>query len=153
MTPHVCEILQLLSATAIGLLIGALLAEGALLVPHWRSLPRDEFHNLHANFGPRLFGFYAPLTTAAVLLSWGTALATARIGHSGWCFSLLSAALMGGLLGIYFLYFKRANGHFARGDLSAPALELELARWAGWHWTRVWVGLIAFVASLLALRY
>lgn len=60
---------QLLTAGVLGLLAGALLLEGALLVPYWRTLSAQAFYDLHPVYGPKLFRFFAPLTTAGPALA------------------------------------------------------------------------------------
>jgi hypothetical protein len=146
------EALQLGSAGLFGLFIGALLAEGALLVPYWRSLPTSEFFALHGTFGPRLFRFFAPLTAAASLAAVAAAGASLWAASPGRWASLLSAGLAASLLATYFLYFRRANAGFAAARPGTEGLAAELARWARWHWVRVGLGLGGFACSLLALR-
>ncbi len=146
------EALQLVSAGFLGLFIGALLAEGALLVPYWRALPPAEFFALHGSFGPRLFRFFAPLTTGALLLAVAAALASLWVASPGRWASLAAAGLAASLVATYFLYFKRANAGFADASVGAAGLAGELKRWARWHWARVGLGLGGFACSLLALR-
>jgi hypothetical protein len=146
------EALQLLSSGLFGLFIGALLAEGALLVPYWRSLPPSEFFALHGAFGPRLFRFFAPLTTAASLLAITAAAVSLLAESPGRWASLASAGLAASLVAIYFLYFRRANAGFATASPGPAGLSAELTRWARWHWARVGLGLGGFACSLVALR-
>jgi hypothetical protein len=56
------------------------------------------------------------------------------------------------LIAIYFFYFKGANAQFAAAGFNPAELVSELARWERWHWVRVVMALVAFVASLLGLR-
>lgn len=146
-----CELLQLISSGILGLFVGALLAEGALLVPYWRTLPADKFFSLHKEYGPRLYSFYAPLTIAATMLAVTTAIVCLLTFHSGRWSSLVVGILAVLMVAIYFFYFKHANAKFAAASISAAELPIELARWAIWHWVRVAVGLLAFIASLIAL--
>ncbi|AUX32045.1 MULTISPECIES: DUF1772 domain-containing protein [Sorangium] len=146
------EVLQLLSSGLFGLFIGALLAEGALLVPYWRSLPPAEFFALHGAFGPRLYRFFAPLTTAASLFAVAAAAVSLLASSPSRWASLLSAGLAASLVAVYFLYFRRANAGFAAASPGPSGLAAELSRWARWHWVRVGLGLFGFAFSLLALR-
>jgi hypothetical protein len=140
----------LAAAALLGLLAGALLAEGALLVPYWRTLSPEQFYALHPTYGPRLYRFYAPLTIAAPLAALASAgLATAVGVHvaAAWGAALLTLAL----LACYGLYFSRANDEFTRHAVPADELPAALARWAAWHRARVVIAILAFVCSLLAL--
>ena len=141
-----------ISTGTLGLLVGALLAEGCVLVPYWRSLPADVFFSMRQDFGPRLYRFFAPLTTTATLLTIISALIEiVRPTHTA-RFSVAAAALLAlVMVAFYGLYFKRANAAFAAGLFSQGELADELKRWARWHWVRVGIGLAAFAASLTGL--
>ena len=67
------DALQFLSTGSIGLLVGALLAEGAIFIPYWKSLPADTLYSLHNEYGPRLYHFFAPLTIIPSLQSFAAA--------------------------------------------------------------------------------
>ena len=140
----------LAAAGLLGLLAGALLAEGALLVPYWRTLSPDQFYALHPTYAPRLYRFYAPLTIAAplaALVSAGLALVAGDHVAATWAAALLALALVA----CYGLFFKRANEDFARRAVPAGELAAALARWAAWHRARVVIAMLAFACSLLAL--
>jgi hypothetical protein len=145
-------VLQCLSVLVLGLFVGALLAEGYLLVPHWRKLSPDQFFLLHKEFGPRLYRFYAPLTIVATLLTVFTAISSWLIGYSERSLTLTSGILALSMIAIYFIYFKRANESFAEMSISADDLASELGRWASWHSLRVTIGIVAFGFSILGLR-
>lgn len=141
----------LAAATLLGLLAGALLAEGALLVPYWRTLSAEQFYALHPTYGPRLYRFYAPLTIAAplaALLSAGLALA---FGIDRAAAAVGAALLALALVACYGLFFRRANDDFSRKAVAAADLPAALARWAAWHHARVVIAILAFLCSLLAL--
>ena len=147
----IVALVGLAAAALLGLLAGALLAEGALLVPYWRSLSPEQFYALHPTYGPMLYRFYAPLTIAAplaALLSAACAIAFAP-GHR--LASIAAALLALALVACYGLYFKRANGEFAARAVPDAELAAALARWAAWHRARVVIAVLAFVCSLLAL--
>jgi hypothetical protein len=119
--------LQLLSTAALGLFAGAMLTEGLLLVPWWRSLAPGEFLSWYAANGSRLQDYFGPLTWLAGLLA------------------LLAVSS-------FFVYFGRANASFAAGAVRAADLPAELARWAAWHWVRTGLSLGALASALLSLR-
>jgi hypothetical protein len=145
-------ILQFFSVLLLGLFVGALLAEGFLLVPYWREISPDRFFLLHKEFGPRLYRFYAPLTIAATLLTVFTAIASWLIGYSERWMTLTAGILSLSMIAIYFIYFKQANESFAKMSISADDLGSELGRWASWHSLRVTIGIVAFGFSILGLR-
>ena len=146
------EIVQFLAAASLGLFVGALLAEAMVLVPMWRSLQPQEFFRLHAAHAHRLYKFFAPLTTSATCLAVVAGISSAASSHSGSLASVVAAVLALVILSTYFLYFQRANASFAEATITHEELPAELARWASWHWFRTAIGLLALVATLLALR-
>ena len=146
-----CDIVQLFTAGFLGLLVGALLAEGALLVPYWRTLNPKEFYALHPSYAPRLFRFFAPLTIAAPSLAISAVVLSIVTSDPGLWFSFIAAALSCLIVGIYFFYFKRANEAFGKAAIAENDLSRELGRWAAWHNARTAVGMFAFVFSLLAI--
>ena len=146
------EVMPFLSAAGLALFAGALLAEAMVLVPMWRALQPEEFFRMHAAHAHRLYKFFAPLTASATCLAVVAAFTSVASGHSGGPASVVAAALALVILSTYFLYFRRANASFSEASLTHEELPAELARWASWHWFRTAVGLIALVATLLALR-
>lgn len=146
-----CDVLQLLTAGFLGLLVGALMAEGALLVPYWRTLSPQEFYALHPSYGPRLYRFFAPLTIAGPSLSLVAAGSSIAVADQGQWFSVIAAALSSVVIGIYFVYFKSANAGFENHAIPESDLAAELGRWAAWHKGRTVIALLAFAGSLLAL--
>lgn len=140
------------STFVFGIFIGALLAEGALLVPYWRSLAPDDFFKLHGVFGPRLYRFYAPLTISATLLSVASMVASILISDPNVYYLMFAAILAILMVLIYFVYFQKANASFASRTVKPNDLKAELERWAFWHWARVGVGLFAFASLLRALE-
>lgn len=145
------EVLQLLSALALGLWTGAMLTEGCFLVPYWRALSAEKFHTLYRELHPRLYRYFTPVTVAPLLLSlvagiagvaWADAERWILIAVFG--LSLCAAAT-------HELYFKQANTQFANAVLSPEALAAELKRWAIWHWARTGLTGLAFSGSLISL--
>ncbi len=147
--------LRLVSAVTVGLLAGSLALEGLVLVPYWRSLRADAFADLHAGFAPRLYRFFAPLTTAATSMSLAAGIAvawTAERGRADW-FTVGSAVLAASLLAFYRLYFHSANERLpvlaATG--TETALSAELRRWQRIHLARTVVSVAAFILSILGV--
>jgi Domain of unknown function (DUF1772) len=146
-----CDGLQILSAASIGLLVGALLAEGAIFIPYWRSLPAETFYSLHKEYGPRLYRFFAPLTIVPSFLSVAAAALSLLTADAGRWPTLVACVLFMCVLATYGGYFKRANARLASATLSGNELAQELARWESWHWVRVVLGVFSFGAALLGL--
>lgn len=144
-------LLQFLSAGSIGLYAGAMLTEGFILVPIWRSAAPAEFYSWYAANGGRLQGFFGPITWAAGLLAIAAALVASWVGQPGRWTAVAAAALMAVAASSFFVYFKRANESFARGGSSEADLPAELTRWASWHRSRTAVSLGALAAALLSL--
>ena len=143
--------LQFLSALSIGVYAGAMLAEGCVLVPYWRSAPAAEFFSWYGANAARLQSFFGGVTWAAGLSAIAAAVATFWAGRPGRWSSLVAALLMIAAAASFFVYFKSANASFANRTLSAAGLPAELARWGAWHWARTVVSLGAFAAALLSL--
>lgn len=147
------EIIQLSSSLALGLLVGSLLTEAMILVPYWRTMESQEFLRLHSTLGPRLFIYFAPLTIIATVLPVIAAVMPVLLGTAPHWLSVVSAMIVLMMLVIYFGYFKGANESFESGSVGADGLAVELAKWANWHWARVALGILAFIASLLVLLH
>lgn len=145
------DLLRLLAAAALGLYAGAMLTEGFVLVPFWRSLSPAEFLRWYAANDRRLVGFFGPVTSAAGI----TALAAAGVslweGHPGRWPIVLAAALMVVSIAAFFVYFERANARFASASIAVDDVAAELARWHTWHNARTVLSGVALAASLAAL--
>ncbi len=141
--------LVFVAVVVLGLTAGALLAEAAILVPYWRSLPPDTFLEWYRENGALLMRFFAPLEIAATLIPILAAIANWLSGApAGWIMasSLLSILV----LGTFPLYFKKANASFAEGSIETDRVTAELRRWAHWHQARVVIATAAFVTAILA---
>jgi hypothetical protein len=146
-----CALVRFLSVMALGLFAGAMLTEGAFLVPWWRALPPADFLAwYHAN-DQRLVGFFGALTTWTALLAIAAALLALWQGHPGRWLTLLAAVLTIAAVAMFFVYFRQANLSFATGSVGVENVTAELARWATWHWSRTVMSLVAFAAALLGL--
>lgn len=147
----VFDVLQFFTLGLLGLLAGALWAEGALLVPYWKTLKADEFYRLHPEYAPRLFRFFAPITALAPALALATAcLAWYIQAEARWLLGI-TAVLANSLVLIYFLYFKKTNFAFSIAAVTAADLPDELNRWQNWHQLRVAICMLAFACGIAAL--
>lgn len=149
----IIEVLQMISSLALGLLVGSLLAEAMILVPYWRSMEPKEFLSLHSTLGPRLFLYFAPLTILATIFPVLAAVVPVILGATFHWLSLVPAIITLLMLAIYMGYFKGANDSFKTGSVGVEGLSEELTKWAKWHWIRVALGIVAFITSLLVIRY
>lgn len=145
------DVLSMATTCVLGVFAGSLVTEALLLVPYWRTLKMAPFYALHNDFGPRLFRYFAPLTSLATLLP----LVSAARGFIGadqhdpiaW----LSASLIVAVTLTFPLYFKAANQAFADQKLNETELPRELARWARVHNVRTVLALLSFAASVLVV--
>ena len=138
------EVIQGSALFCLGLYAGSLLTEGAVLVPIWRRLPGEEFFRMHADIGPRLFQYFAPITIAGVAAPVIYAGVTLAAGRQSPALVLAAAGLCIAALLTYPLYFRSANQRFADRSISKEALGSELARWALVHWARTILVVTAF---------
>lgn len=141
----------MLAAIALGLAAGAMLAEGGVLVPWWRSLPAEAFLAWYAENAARLFDFFGPLEIASTVLAIAAA-ALYRSHPAGGGFFVLSAVLAVAVLALFPLYFQQVNVSFETGTIPLEALATELACWGAWHWGRTAIGTAAFGSALLGVR-
>ena len=58
-----------LATLGLGVAAGAMLAEGAVLVPWWRSMPPEAFLRWYADNARRLLEFYGPLEIVGATLT------------------------------------------------------------------------------------
>jgi hypothetical protein len=138
-----------LAAIALGLSAGAMLAEGAVLVPYWRSLAPESFLAWYAANAARLLGFFGPLEIASAALAVVAATLQRYGSHAGSGSFVVAAALAIGVLATFPLYFQDVNAQFAAGTIASDRVAAELRRWSAWHWVRTAIGTAAFVAALL----
>lgn len=146
-------VLRVLSLTALAMFAGAMLTEGFVLVPYWRSLPPDDFFTWYAANDRRLFAFFGSLTAAGALFPLAAALASLWTRDPGRGFALAAAALAIAVVLMFPLYFARANASFAAATVGAGDLPGALARWARWHWVRTALSVGAVAAAMLAVRH
>src|SRR5262245_11037806 len=85
--------LRFLSAASIGIFAEAMLTEGGVLVPYWRSLPPTQFFSWYAANGQRLQGFFGPLTIVAGLMAIAAAIVCLWERHPGRWLSVIAATI------------------------------------------------------------
>ena len=112
----------------------------------------EEFLNLHGSLGPRLYGYFAPLTILATVLPVLTAITSVVFGSAFLNLSIVPGIITLVMLFIYIIYFKGANESFKTGSVGVDGVSEELERWSKWHWVRVSLGVVAFFISLLILQ-
>jgi len=134
-----------LAAIALGLAAGAVLAEGAVLVPWWRSQPPEAFLAWYAANATRLFAFFGTLEIVATIL---VVLAAVLVRSR---FFVASALLTVGVLAVFPLYFQDVNASFEQATIAPAAVPAELGRWASWHWLRTAMATAAFAAAALGV--
>ncbi len=142
----------LLSVLALGLMAGALVAEGAILVRFWRSVPPEVFLSWYKRNAALLQNFFGPLEIAAAVLTIAAAALT-WIGHRPGRELFAASALFGiAVLAAFPLYFQRANASFATGTIAVVRVAEELRRWSAWHWVRTVLAIIGFACAAAACR-
>ncbi len=146
------ELLRYLSVAALGIFAGAMLTEGGVLVPFWRSLAPADFLRWYAANGGRLLAFFSPVTSASAVLALVAALASLWEGHPGRWWAVTAAALVLVVVASFFVYFEQANTSFEKATIAVDAVPAELARWSSWHNARTALSVAALAASLMSLR-
>jgi hypothetical protein len=146
------RIVQDAALTLLGLLAGAMLLIGVALVGYWESLEPAAFLEWFATHSDRIGVVMIPLGVAASLAAVASAAVGWREGGSTRGWSLGSAALAVLVVVVYFAAHAPRNAAFAARATPLDRVAGELATWGRWHWVRVWLGIAAFAAQLLALR-
>jgi len=139
--------LAYLTALLLGLLTGAMLVIGVVLVPFWSGLSPVELRSWFARHAGRTGALMFPLGGAAT----GAAAGAWLVVDGRW--PALAVAAAAGVVAITMLVNEPANRRFAHpayylSDADTVAL---LGRWRRWHWVRMALGLVAFIAALRAL--
>jgi hypothetical protein len=140
----------LLAVASLGLFLGAMLTEGLVLVPYWRSHPAEAFYSWYAANDKRLLGFFGPLTWLAALSALASAVVSLRTADPGRWYAVVTAACLLVVVSMFFVYFGRANAAFSGGGMPANELRAELDRWAVWHWVRSALSLVALTTAIRA---
>jgi hypothetical protein len=137
-----------LATLALGIAAGAMLAEGAVLVPWWRSMPPEAFLRWYADNARRLFEFYGPIEIVTATLT----LFAAVVHRPSRRWFVAAALLSLAVLAAFPIYFRDVNASFETGAIGIDRVHAELGRWAAWHWGRTMLGVLAFALALLGLR-
>lgn len=137
-----------LAILALGISAGALITEGAVLVPIWRSLRPDAFLAWYREHAALLLRFFGPLEVVAATLALAAFVLRWRVGPEMPRVLAVSAGLSVAVLLVFPLYFQRVNAGFADGTTPPERVPDELARWARWHWMRTAFAVAAFIAAL-----
>ena len=145
----VASVIAHLAVITLGLSAGAMLAEGAILVPYWRSLPPASFLQWYAANAALLLDFFAPLETGSGVCVVVAAALYQYQRRRGRGLLTTAAVLAVAVLAFFPLYFQSVNASFAAGTIGLDHVAAELSTWALWHWFRIALGVSAFVAALL----
>jgi hypothetical protein len=137
-----------LATLALGVAAGAMLAEGAVLVPWWRSMPPEAFLRWYADNARRLLEFYGPLEIVSATLT----LLAAVLHGPGRRWFVGAALLALAVLAAFPIYFRDVNASFETGAIGVDRVRGELGRWAAWHWGRTMLGVVAFALALMGAR-
>lgn len=140
------EFFDVASVLAVGLLAGGLVMEAFVLVPFWRSLDADDFSTLHHRFGPRLFSYFAPLTTVAVVAPILAAVVGRDADGSAWRWAAAGSSLI--VVAFFPLFFKGANEALASRSVPDAQLPTALRQWSLVHNARTLasVGALGFAS-------
>ena len=147
----VASSLTILAVVALGVSAGALIAEGAVLVPFWRSLSPESFLAWYREHAGLLLRFFGPLEIAASVLALCALGSNWVVPRAGTTSLFVSALLAVAVLAAFPLYFQRVNARFAAGAIERERVPGELHRWSRWHWARTALALGAFFFAALAL--
>jgi hypothetical protein len=146
------NVLRSLSVAALGIFAGAMLTEGFILVPYWRSLAPNEFFTWYAANGRRLLEFFGAVTVIAGTTILVDALVAFARRDPGRSFVVLAAGLIVAVILMFPIYFQQVNESFAAATIPPGDLHDELARWAMWHRVRTVLSVAALVLASLAPR-
>lgn len=145
------RLLLLASTGLLGVFAGAMLTEGAVLVPYWRSLAPGEFFAWYAANDRRLLGFFGPVTTATAVATLAAALLMAWTGHPSRWTAAAACTLTLASVAMFFVYFEAANASFSAASVPPGELAAELARWSRWHLARTVLSIVSLGLMLQAL--
>jgi hypothetical protein len=141
-----------LSVLSFGLLTGAMLLIGISIVGFWKSLTPSDFVSWFASHSSRLGVIMVPLGTITLLLSLVAVAISWRLRSKQRQWTMIAALCALCVMVSYPVFFAGANASFIAGDLSDSAIRALLDKWAVWHWGRTFLGLVGFVAEILALQ-
>jgi MFS family permease len=148
----VTSTLMMLTCLVLGLLAGGMLVIGISFVSFWKSLAPSDFQAWFASYSHLIGRLMIPLGAGSIAAIVATLVAcwSGPATRRRW---LLIAALSAiGVMVTYPIFFAGTNEAFVRGGLSDSAVRSLLDRWATWHWIRMGLGIVGFVAALRALQ-
>src|SRR6185369_16526895 len=105
----IAAVVDVTTAVVLGLAAGAMLVEGAVLVPYWRELPPRVFLEWYAANAERLVAFYGPLEVAGAALAIVAAALQWYRGTRARAAFTMSAALAIVVLLSFPVYFRDVN--------------------------------------------
>ena len=123
------DFLRYASVAALGVFAGAMLTEGGVLVPFWRSLAPAEFLRWYAANADRLLAFFSPVTAVSAVVALLAAIGSLWEGHPGRWWAVLAAGLVLVTVLSFFVYFEHANTSFATATVAVGALAAQPGRW------------------------
>jgi hypothetical protein len=141
----------LLAVVALGLTAGALLVEGAILVPFWRSLQPASFLDWYKEHAVLLQKFFGPLEVAAAVLTIAAAAMNWGRHGAGSRLLVVSALLAVAVLGRLSYLLSTGQRQFCYGNHRCRPRHWELRRWSAWHWVRTIMATAAFIFAVAAL--
>ncbi len=150
--PAAFDLVRYLAVAALGIYAGAMMTEGGVLVPFWRSLAPAEFLRWYAANAGRVLAFFSPVTSTTAVLALLAALGSLWEGHPGRWWAVTAAVLVLVAVASFFVYFEQANTSFEQATIAVEAVPAELARWGLWHNARTALSVAALAASLMAVR-
>jgi len=147
----VASTLWVIATVVLGVSAGALVAEGAVLVPFWRSLEPEAFLGWYQEHAGLLLKFFGPLEITAAVLALAALALNWLHGSAASDPLMVSAVLAVAVLAAFPLYFQKVNARFASGAVARDCVQDELRRWSRWHWARTVLAVGAFVSAVVSL--
>lgn len=142
--------LALLATVLAGLLAGAMLLIGAVLLPFWRGVPPEQFRSWFVAHSDRLRHVMVPLGAAAAATTTASAVVQTARGPRAGAASVGAAAAVG-VVAITLTVNEPMNHRFTAEHLTDAETATLLGRWARWHRIRMALGVLAVVGAAVAL--
>ncbi|MCE9597470.1 MAG: DUF1772 domain-containing protein [Spirochaetia bacterium] len=146
------RILGILTVAVLGLTSGAMLTEAVIIVPFWLGLTPTEFYTWYAKNQAALVNFYSPLEISSMVLALVLSILFFTRNEDKKWVMLGSAILSILVIATFFVFFKDANAAFNARSIEEGKLSLAIMTWGNWQWFRVFLGLGAFVLSVMAIQ-
>jgi len=142
--------ITVLAVVALGISAGAVLAEGVILIPFWRSLEPTAFLAWYHQHARVLVWFFGPLEAASALLVVLAALVSWLTGESSPGLLAGASVLAVLVLAAFPVYFQRVNASFVEATIAPTEVPVELRRYSTYHWLRVALAVGAFALASVA---